>query len=143
MVSLPKLFKMGNGENKKPDNVVYSEKDGYNASLLPYTTNVGAPAIQTEDVDLWKQRGVNKVNKQLETKFNELKEEYQRLVDEFRWNELVYTAKFAYEPIIGETYHLYVGNDGNVFLSLISPTEWDREHIGSFRLDSQQKWIKI
>lgn len=134
---------MGNGENKKPDNVVYSEKDGYNASLLPYTTNVGAPAIQTEDVDLWKQRGVNKVNKQLETKFNELKEEYQRLVDEFRWNELVYTAKFAYEPIIGETYHLYVGNDGNVFLSLISPTEWDREHIGSFRLDSQQKWIKI
>ena len=143
MVSLPKLFKMGNGENKKPDNVVYSEKDGYNASLLPYTTNVGAPAIQTEDVDLWKQRGVNKVNKQLETKFNELKEEYQRLVDEFRWNELVYTAKFAYEPIIGETYHLYVGNDGNVFLSLISPTDWDREHIGSFRLDSQQKWIKI
>lgn len=134
---------MGNGENKKPDNVVYSEKDGYNASLLPYTTNVGAPAIQTEDVDLWKQRGVNKVNKQLETKFNELKEEYQRLVDEFRWNELVYTAKFAYEPVIGETYHLYVGNDGNVFLSLISPTEWDREHIGSFRLDSQQKWIKI
>lgn len=134
---------MGNGENKKPDNVVYSEKDGYNASLLPYTTNVGAPAIQTEDVDLWKQRGVNKVNKQLETKFNELKEEYQRLVDEFRWNELVYTAKFAYEPVIGETYHLYAGNDGNVFLSLISPTEWDREHIGSFRLDSQQKWIKI
>jgi len=143
MVSLPKLFKMGNGENKKPDNVVYSEKDGYNASLLPYTTNVGAPAIQTEDVDLWKQRGVNKVNKQLETKFNELKEEYQRLVDEFRWNELVYTAKFGFEPVIGETYHLYVGNDGNVFLSLISPTEWDREHIGSFRLDSQQKWIKI
>ena len=129
--------------DKKPDNIVYSEKDGYNASLLPYTTNVGAPAIQTEDVDLWKQRGVNKVNKQLETKFNELKEEYQRLVDEFRWNELVYTAKFSFEPVIGETYHLYVGNDGNVFLSLISPTEWDREHIGSFRLDSQQKWIKI
>ena len=143
MVSLLKLFKMGNGENKKPDNVVYSEKDGYNASLLPYTTNVGAPAIQTEDVDLWKQRGVNKVNKQLETKFNELKEEYQRLVDEFRWNELVYTAKFSFEPVIGETYHLYVGNNGNVFLSLISPTEWDREHIGSFKLDSQQKWIKI
>ena len=129
--------------DKNPDNIVYSEKDGYNASLLPYATNVGAPAIQTEDVDLWKQRGVNKVNKQLETKFNELKEEYQRLVDEFRWNELVYTAKFSFEPVIGETYHLYVGNDGNVFLSLISPTEWDREHIGSFKLDSQQKWIKI
>jgi len=123
--------------------VVYNEDDGYNAHLLPYATNVGAPVIQTDDVDLWKQRGVNKVNKQLETKFNELKEEYQRLVDEFKWNDLVYKAKFSFEPVIGEIYHLYVGNDGNIFLSLISPNEWNREHFGSFKLDSNQKWIKL
>ena len=123
--------------------MVYNEEGGYNAHLLPYATNVGAPVIQTDDVDLWKQRGVNKVNKQLETKFNELKEEYQRLVDEFKWNDLVYKAKFSFEPVIGETYHLYVGNDGNIFLSLISPNEWNREHFGSFKLDSNQKWIKL
>lgn len=123
--------------------MVYNEEDGYNAHLLPYATNVGAPVIQTDDVDLWKQRGVNKVNKQLETKFNELKEEYQRLVDEFKWNDLVYKAKFSFEPVIGETYHLYVGNDGNIFLSLISPNEWNREHFGSFKLDSNQKWVKL
>jgi len=123
--------------------VVYSEEGGYNAHLLPYATNVGAPIIKSDDVDLWKQRGVNKVNKQLETKFNELKEEYQRLVDEFKWNDLVYKAKFSFEPVIGETYHLYIGNDGNLFLSLISPNEWNREHFGSFRLDSNQKWIKL
>ena len=75
---------MENGQNKKPDNVVYSEEEGY-SSKLPYTTK---PAIKTEDVDVWKQRGVNKVNSQLKTKFNELKEEYHRLVDEYRWNEL-------------------------------------------------------
>ena len=123
--------------------MVYSEEGGYNAHLLPYATNVGAPTIQTDDVDLWKQKGVNKVNKQLETKFNELKEEYQKLVDEFKWNDLVYKAKFSFEPVIGETYHLYVGNDGNIFLSLISPNEWNREHFGSFKLDSNQKWIKL
>jgi len=122
---------------KKPDNVAD------NPGLLPYGSNVGAPAIRTEDIDGWKQRGVNKVNKQLSTKFEELKEEYRRLVQEFQWNELVYTAKFAYEPVIGDTYHLYVGNNGAPFLSLIGPDEWNREHIGSFRLDSNQKWIKI
>ena len=122
---------------KKPDNVAD------NPGLLPYGSNVSAPAIRTEDIDAWKQRGVNKVNKQLSTKFEELKEEYRRLVQEFQWNELVYTAKFAYEPVIGETYHLFVGNDGAPFLSLIGPNEWNREHIGSFRLDSNQKWIKI
>ena len=122
---------------KKPDNVAD------NPGLLPYASNVGAPAIRTEDIDGWKQRGVNKVNRQLSTKFEELKEEYRRLVEEFQWNELVYTAKFNYEPVIGETYHLFVGNDGAPFLSLIGPNEWNREHIGSFRLDSNQKWIKI
>ena len=122
---------------KKPDNVAD------NPGLLPYGSNVSAPAIRTEDIDAWKQRGANKVNKQLSTKFEELKEEYRRLVQEFQWNELVYTAKFAYEPVIGETYHLYVGNNGAPFLSLIGPNEWNREHIGSFRLDSNQKWIKI
>ena len=130
-------------EKKKPDSVVFSEESGYNASILPYGSNVSAPAIQMEDVDSWKFRGVNKVNQQLTTKFNELKKEYQRLVEEYQWNELVYKAKFSYEPVIGETYHLYIGNDGGVFLSLISPNEWNRECIGSFQLDSSQKWIKI
>ena len=130
-------------DKKRPDNVVFSEESGYNAGVLPYGSNVSAPAIQMEDVDSWKFRGVNKVNQQLTTKFNELKKEYQRLVEEYQWNELVYKAKFSYEPVIGETYHLYIGNDGGVFLSLISPNEWNRECIGSFQLDSSQKWIKI
>ena len=130
-------------EKKRPDSVVFSEEKGYNSSILPHGSNVSAPAIQMEDVDSWKFRGVNKVNQQLTTKFNELKEEYKRLVEEYQWNELVYKSKFSFEPVIGETYHLFVGRDGGVFLSLISPTEWDREHIGSFRLDSNQKWIKL
>ena len=122
---------------KKPDSVAD------NPALLSYASNVGAPAIRPDNVDVWKQRSIHKVNKQLSTKFEELKQEYRKLVEEFQWNELVYTAKFSYEPIIGETYHLYIGKDGTPFLSLIEPHEWNREHIGSFRLDSNQKWIKI
>jgi len=122
---------------KKPDNVAD------NPGLLPYASNVGAPVIRPDNIDDWKLRGVHKVNKQIETKFNELKEEYIKLVEEYRWNELVYQAKFSYEPVIGETYYLYVGRDGNPFLSLISPNEWNMEHIGSFRLNSEQKWIKV
>jgi len=122
---------------KKPDNVAD------NPALLPYASNVSAPVIRPDNIDDWKLRGVHKVNKQIETKFNELKEEYLKLVEEYRWNELVYQAKFSYEPVIDETYYLYVGRDGNPFLSLISPNEWNMEHIGSFRLNSEQKWIKV
>jgi len=122
-------------KKKKPDQVVD------NPGIMPYTTNVGAPAIRKEDIELWKQRAVTKVNHQLKTRFEELKKQYEQLVDEAYWNDLVYNAKYSFEPIIGETYHLYYKND-EPFLSLISPDEWDKPFIGSFTLDTNNKWIK-
>ena len=64
-------------------------------------------------------------------------------MEEYEWNQLVYNAKFSFEPIIGEVYHLYRDKTGEDFLSLISPNEWNKEHIGSFRLNSDKKWEKF
>ena len=127
----------------KPDNVVFSEEKGYNASVLPYSTSVGAPVIQVDDVVAWKSRGIHNVNKEFENKFNELKLQYQKLMEEYEWNDLVYNAKFSFEPVIGEIYHLYNGTDGTNFLSLISPQEWNREHIATFKLNSDKKWLLL
>ena len=130
-------------ENKKPDNVVYSEENGYNASFLPYATTVSAPIIKVDDVAAWKGRGVRNVNKEFENKFNELKLQYQNLMEEFEWNEMVYNSKFSFEPIIGEIYHLYASVNATYFLSLIPPNEWNKEHIGTFQLNSDKKWVKL
>ena len=126
-----------------PDNVVFSDDKGYNASLLSYPTNVGAPVIHIDNLVSWKSRGISTVNKQFENKFNELKVQYDNLMKEFENNELVYNANFSFEPVIGETYHLYRGEDGYNFLSLISPAEWNKEHLGTFQLNSDKKWIAI
>jgi hypothetical protein len=126
-----------------PDNVVFSDDKGYNASLLSYPTNVGAPVIHIDNLVSWKSRGISTVNKQFENKFNELKVQYDNLMKEFENNELVYNANFSFEPVIGETYHLYRGDDGYNFLSLISPAEWNKEHLGTFQLNSDKKWIAI
>ena len=128
-------------ENKIPDNIVFSEEKGYNANILPYATTVGAPVIKTDDVVAWKNRGIHNVNKELENKFNELKLQYQKLMQEYEWNDMVYNAKFSFEPVIGEIYHLYTGHDGINFLSLISPQEWNKEHIATFKLNSDKKWL--
>jgi Protein of unknown function (DUF2452) len=130
-------------EDKKPDNVVYSKENGYNASMLPYATSVSAPIIKTDDIVAWKARGIHNVNKEFENKFNELKFQYEKLMEEFELNEMVYNAKFSFEPVIGEIYHLYQGNDGNNFLSLIGPNEWNKEHIATFKLNSERKWINL
>jgi hypothetical protein len=126
-----------------PDNVVFSNEKGYNASLLSYPTNVGAPVIHIDNLVSWKSRGISNVNKQFENKFNELKVQYENLMKEFENNELVYNANFSFEPVIGETYHLYRSDDGSNFLSLISPAEWNKEHLGTYQLNSDKKWIVI
>ncbi|MFY7860807.1 MAG: DUF2452 domain-containing protein, partial [Chitinophagales bacterium] len=63
------------------------------------------------------------------SKLDELKQEYQKLIKEFQWNELVYNAKFSFEPVVGEIYYVYLGKDGQEFLSLIGPKEWNQEYI--------------
>lgn len=136
------------GPKKRPDLVVFDETEGYNAALLPYATNVGAPAIRLENISAWKEQGTLMVNKVLKARFKELEDQYIRLVEEHRWNELVYAAEFNFEPVIGQIYHLYDrgGLPGKPFLSMIQPHEWSprkkMEHIGSFYLDPNRKWIK-
>ena len=122
---------------KKPDNV------SDNPGILPYGSNVGAPAIVVNDIQHWKEPRIISVNQQFEDKFLELKKEYEKLIEEYKWNELVYKAKFSFEPVIGKVYHLNYTKEGNIFLTLISPTEWKFEHIGSFKYNYDNKWIKI
>ena len=136
-------FQKDKMKNKILDNIVFSEENGYNANVLAYPTNVGAPAIKLDNVVDWKNIGIRNVNKEFESKFNELKAEYEKLMEEYEWNEILYNAKYSFEPIIGETYHLYLAKDGSNFLSLIHPDFWNKEHIGSFKLNSNKKWIHI
>ena len=133
----------GRKKNSKPDLVVWDEEKGYYQKELTYGSNVGAPAIKMEDVGGWKQTQANIANKQFKSRYDELKEEFQKLIDEVNWNDLVYTSNYSFIPVMGETYHLYIKNDDTMFLSLISPNQWRQNHIGSFRLDSTQKWIKV
>lgn len=128
---------------KKPDLVVWDEEKGYYQKILPYGTNIGAPAINIEDVGGWKKISAGEVNKQLKTKFDELKSEYESLVEEYRWNDLIFKADYNFIPVIGETYHLYARENGTIFLSMISPNEWKMDYVGSFKLTSTQKWKKV
>jgi hypothetical protein len=121
---------------KKPDNV--SDTPG----LLPYGSNVGAPSIVVNDIQHWKTPRIMSVNQQFEDKFFELKKEYEKLVDEYQWNDMVYRSKFSFEPVIGKIYHLYYSTDEKIFLSLISPNEWNKKYIGSFKYNHDNKWMK-
>lgn len=122
---------------EKPDNVAD------NPGLLPYGSNVGAPAIKVENINSWKSTNVHKVNKIYQDKFKELQDEYNEMMEEFFWNDLIYSSEFNFKPVVGETYHLYKKNDGKFFLSLIEPSQWKLKFVGSFKFNNENKWIKI
>ena len=131
-------------ETKKPDNVVFNaETQKYDAAIKPYATSVGAPVIRMNDTIAWKNRSISKVNQKVKAKYLQLKAEYEKMMDEFEYNSLIFSAKFNFEPIVGDVYHLYKRDNDETFLSIIAPDECSFNSIGSFYLNADQIWERV
>ncbi len=130
-------------KNKKPDNIIWDEdKEKYVAKLLPYASELNGPIIDVTNIDVFKKKGVEKASKHFNAELVDLKRKITRFVKEASDTQKVYSAKFKFEPIVGEVYFLYAGEKEN-YLSLIPPENWKKEFIGAFRLNSEFKWEQI
>ena len=130
-------------KKKHPDNIVFNyDSESYDASKRTFPTTVGSQNF--DPIKLDKSTSVQ-ANNFFESKFKELKDSYQKLVDEYNWNKIIYESEYSFQPIIGQVYHLYQRDDEkkSLFLSLIGPKEWNLLFIGSFKLLSNNKWEKI
>jgi hypothetical protein len=129
---------------KKPDLVVFNEEtQQYDAALKPYGTSASSPVIKPLNTATWRNDGVQRVNKQFKSKFDEVRKEYEELMQKFHYNDLVYNSKFNFEPNIGEVYHLYNNRKEESFLSIIAPEQCNFHHLGSFRLNTDKMWEKL
>jgi hypothetical protein len=130
-------------KEKKPDRIVWDEShDKYVAKLLPYASSLSGPVIEIPNVDAFKKKGVDKVSNQFQAELSDLQDKIKSFVSLASDTQKVYSAHFKFEPIVGETYHLYQGDKG-AFLSLIEPSQWNKKHLGTFRLNSDYKWIRL
>tara|TARA_R100001443_G_C3323318_1_gene170599 strand:- start:410 stop:799 length:390 start_codon:yes stop_codon:yes gene_type:complete len=128
-------------KKKYPDNIVYNYETGeFDANKKAYPTSIGGQKFEPLKVD--KSDSI-KANKYFESRLDELKEEYKKLVREYNWTRLVYEARYNFQPILGEEYYLYEDEQKNLFLSLIGPKEWNKSYIGTFKLLNNGKWEKI
>lgn len=129
---------------KKPDRIVFNEtSQRYDASLKPYASDIGAPVITTTDTVAWKNRNIHAVNQQIKTQYRELKQAYDVLIEKFEYNNLVYSAQFNFEPVVGHTYHLYRNQKHEPFLSVIAPEECNFDYVGTFKLNADKLWDRI
>ena len=128
-------------KKKYPDNIVYNyETEEFDANKKSYPTSVGGQKFEPIKVD---KSDSLKANKYFESRLNEIKDEYKKLVDEFNWTSLVYESTYSFQPILGEPYYLYQNKNKTLFLSLIGPEEWVMDYLGTFKLLNNGKWEKI
>ncbi len=109
------------------------------AAFMPYPVSTLSPKIIPNDLSTFKSRGISQVERDLQTKLEEMRKQYIETIEHFNWNKLVYEADINFEPITGETYHLYEIRGKNV-LSMISPDQWAHRHLASFRLNLDRQW---
>ena len=95
-----------------------------NRASSSYIAEYSAPKIELADLDKLKQVRHLNLNKKIETRLQELKDEYDSLVKLHDWNNFVDTFECRIECIIGQEYYLYEDNDGRRFLSLIHPKDF-------------------
>lgn len=108
-------------------------------AFMPYPVSTLSPPIVPNDLSSFKARGISEVQRDLQQKLLELREQYLRAIDHFNWNKLVYEASIQFEPVVGQTYHLYSMSRGNV-LSMIAPNEWPMKHLATARLNVDRQW---
>jgi len=108
-------------------------------AFLPYPVSTLSPPIVPNDLTSFKSRGISEVERDLQQKLQEIREIYLKTIDHFNWNKLVYEADIQFEPIVGQTYHLYEMR-GRRLLSMISPDEWGQKHLATVRLNVDRQW---
>lgn len=115
-----------------PDSILFNENsERYDASMLSYPMNVGSQKL--ESIKLDNSNSAN-VNNYFAAKFKELRDSYEKLVEEYKWNKIIYESEFSFQPKTGEVYFLYQKENKSYWLSNISPKYRNKKHIGSFKL---------
>lgn len=112
------------------------------AAFLPYPVSTLNPPIVPNDLTSFKTRGISEVERDLQQKLTEIREDYLKAIDHYNWNKLVYEAEIRFEPVVGGVYHLY-DMGGRRALSMIDPNQWPHRHLATLRLNYDRQWLVV
>lgn len=112
----------------------------------PYPTNVGAPAFKLNNIVEFKETRSSNALHHIDARLQEIKKQYDELLDLATDTELVYSAEYNFIPIVGKVYHLY-SNERHNFLSIIAPDQWSigggKDYLGSFKFTTDNVWLRV
>tara|TARA_R110000744_G_scaffold46571_7_gene102925 strand:+ start:214 stop:588 length:375 start_codon:yes stop_codon:yes gene_type:complete len=112
--------------------------------LKTYGVSTLDPSISPTDLTEFKSKSVRSVEKTISAKMEELKREYNNLIEHVNINKIILDSEIKIEPSQNNIYFLYERSKDNRFLSIINPKEWgglfDHMFLFSARLNSDNQW---
>ena len=132
-------------------NPIDKDKVAENPGLLPYPHHVGGIVIKPEDTGKIKSRALTAMREQTTIQMNQIQKQVELLMQQANdlkeridISEKIYVADLAFEPIIGQTYHLYL-KEGVYKLLLIGPEDWGKlpstlEYVGTVKMLGDHTW---
>lgn len=121
-------------------------------SLLEYAHTVGGFAITPTNEGhikgVAREAMKEQTEEQLKIIYEQMKvlaQQVQDIQKRVHISDLIYGVKMSFTPVIGKTYFLYQLDDGERYLSLISPLEWgdkmkDQKYLAEVRLNADHTW---
>jgi len=115
------------------DLIIDRDKMAENPGLLPFAHTIGGAVIRPEDTGKIKGRAITAMRQQTDIQMTQiykqmqvLAEQAQKIKERVIISERIYDAAVGFEPLISQTYYLYVRKNGVDVLSLVGPREWGR-----------------
>ena len=116
---------------KRKTNPIALDKVAQSPHLLPYAHTLGSAIINPIDKGKIKGLAMAAMYEHTSSQLHHLKDQIEHLIgqaqdihDRIDVSEKVYLADCNFQPVIGQTYHLFEKSDGACVLSMVSEQEW-------------------
>ena len=120
---------------------------GDKKGLMEYGTEPSFPAITITDTTQYDNHQIQKATNYIQTKAQQIKEQYNELVDLAKDTEMLSAFEKRYEPMTGVDYWVYESKQSGKFISIVQPEEWTPrtqpdDYHGHFQLSPDGTWVR-
>ena len=135
-------------DNKETNSLYYHGE----AKFSPIPLTVSSPVIKATDKGKIRANAVQSMMEHAQQQMDLLRKPAQLIMDQvaeierrMKLSEEIYSADLSFEPVVGQTYHLYERENGKKFVSIVGPTEWGRSktdlaHLATVILLADKSW---
>ena len=144
-------------QGRKDDGSAYTNTEIYHKqlSVLPYSASVAGAVIRPTEEGMIRHKALTAMEEQTNMQLEQIRKQIELLALQAHeiqkrkeLSMMIYSAKLAFKPNIGQVYYLYQKHDDSHTLSLVAPSEWGpsgpfKKFISAVKLMADHTWTEV